>query len=101
MVRQFSGGRRRDRGLVVWLRMPETKHTELTGLLELLESIAGNVRRLDALSEQERARFKAAVSRIAHPDRNLRRKLRRDELRAHRAARVRKTEASRHETGIR
>ena len=53
--------------------MPETKDTELTALIELLESIAGNVRR----------------------------KLRREELRAHRAARVRKTEASRHETGIR
>ncbi|HTM03963.1 MAG TPA: SDR family NAD(P)-dependent oxidoreductase [Vicinamibacterales bacterium] len=81
--------------------MPDTKDTELTALIELLESIAGNVRRLDEMPEGDRARLKTAISRIAHPDRNVRRKLRREELRAHRAARVRKTEASRHETGIR
>jgi hypothetical protein len=38
---------------------------------------------------------------VAHPDRTLRRKLRKEELRTHRAARVRKTEESLHETGIR
>jgi NAD(P)-dependent dehydrogenase (short-subunit alcohol dehydrogenase family) len=76
-----------------------------TGLLQeaiaLLEQIAADPRLLDALPEPHKARLKAAVSRVAHPDRTLRRKVRREELRAHRAARIEKTEASRHETGIR
>ena len=69
--------------------------------IALLEAVAENPRLLNTLSEEERARFKEAVSRIAHPDRTLRRKLQKDERRAHKAARVQRTEESLHETGIR
>jgi NAD(P)-dependent dehydrogenase (short-subunit alcohol dehydrogenase family) len=73
----------------------------LEDALELLETVANDPRLLDELSDAQRARFKQAVSRVAHPDRTLRRKLRKEELRTHRAARIRKTEESLHETGIR
>jgi len=69
--------------------------------LERLEAVAADPRLLNGLSDEERARFKGAVSRIANPDRTLRRKLQKDERRAHKAARVRRTEENLHETGIR
>jgi NAD(P)-dependent dehydrogenase (short-subunit alcohol dehydrogenase family) len=69
--------------------------------LERLEAVAADPRLLNGLSEEERARFKGAVSRIANPDRTLRRKLQKDERRADKAARVQRTEESLHETGIR
>ncbi len=69
--------------------------------LERLEAIAADPGLLNGLADEERARFKEAVSRIAYPDRTLRRKLQKDERRVHKAARVQRTEASLHETGIR
>src|SRR5690349_4290418 len=73
----------------------------LAEAIELLEAIARDPRMLEALSDEQKARLKQAVSRVAHPDRTLRRKLRKEELREHKAARVKKTEEKRHETGIR
>src|SRR4051812_37735909 len=78
-----------------------SKDSGLQGMLDLLERIAREPRLLESLSGADLARFKAAAGRIAHPNRTLRRKQRKAELRAYRAARVDKTEASRHETGIR
>ena len=76
-------------------------HELVEETIELLEAIATDARLLGGLSEQLRTRLKQAASRVAHPDRTLRRKLQKDERRAHKASRVEKTEASRHETGIR
>ncbi len=78
-----------------------TRRKPLYDAIVLLETVAENPRLLNTLSEDERARFKEAVSRIAHPDRTLRRKLQKDERRTHKAARVRKAEESLHETGLR
>ena len=84
--------------------MSDTRDVELEHLrraIDLLETIADNARLLDRLPDADKARLKRAVSRVAHPDRTLRRKLRKDELRAHRAARVQRTEEKRHDTAIR
>jgi NAD(P)-dependent dehydrogenase (short-subunit alcohol dehydrogenase family) len=74
---------------------------QLQGAIDLLEVISRDPRVLEPLPEADKARLKRAASLVAHPDRTMRRKQRKDELRAHRMARVRKTEESRHETGIR
>src|SRR3954467_383294 len=81
--------------------MPSRTDIELTALLQQLEAIAADLRQLESLSEADLARQRAAGSRIAHPNRTIRRQMRKEELRAHRDARLQKTEASRHETGIR
>jgi NAD(P)-dependent dehydrogenase (short-subunit alcohol dehydrogenase family) len=73
----------------------------LQDAIALLEAVAENPRLLNALSDEERAQFKEAVSRIAHPDRTLRRRLQKEERREHKAARVQKAEEVLHETGIR
>ena len=73
----------------------------LSDALTLLELVAENPRLLNALSEEDRTRFKETVSRIAHPDRTLRRRLQKEERREHKAARVKKAEETLHETGIR
>ena len=84
-----------------------SQHTKDTGLehleeaIDLLEAIAADVRLMDRLPPDQKARLKRVISRVAYPDRTLRRKLRRQEVRAHKAARVRQTEAGLHETGIR
>jgi NAD(P)-dependent dehydrogenase (short-subunit alcohol dehydrogenase family) len=74
---------------------------QLAETLQHLETVAQNPRLLDALSDEQRARFKQAASRVAHPDRTQRRRQRKEELREHRASRVRKLEENLHETGIR
>src|SRR3954469_20809044 len=73
---------------------------ELQQSLELLGAFAEPPRLLGELGADERARFKQAASRIAHPDRTLRRRQRKEELREHKANRVRKIGGSLHETGI-
>jgi NAD(P)-dependent dehydrogenase (short-subunit alcohol dehydrogenase family) len=82
-------------------RTKDTGSARVREAIALLESIAADLRVLEAVTAAERARLKAAASRVAHPDRTYRRKQRKEELRAYRAARVQQTEASRHETGIR
>jgi len=79
----------------------EVTRVRLQQALDLLETVADDIRLLNSLPDDERARFKQAASRVAHPDRTMRRKLQKEELRARRAFRMRRTEESRHDTGIR
>jgi NAD(P)-dependent dehydrogenase (short-subunit alcohol dehydrogenase family) len=79
----------------------EIGREQLEEALRHLETVAEHPRLLNGLSDEERARFKQAASRVAHPDRTQRRKQRKEELREHRATRVRKAEENLHETGIR
>ena len=77
------------------------KTARLAEAIDLLEAVARDPRLLEELNDEPKVRLKQAANRVAHPDRTLRRKLRKEELREHKAARVRKTEEQRHETGIR
>src|SRR4051812_15749170 len=74
---------------------------EIQESIDLLEAIAEDLHLLDHLSREERARLKRAVTRVAHPDRTVRRKRRTEARRAEKEARIQKTEESRHDTGIR
>jgi NAD(P)-dependent dehydrogenase (short-subunit alcohol dehydrogenase family) len=69
--------------------------------IELLEAIARDPGLLETLSDAQKARLKQAASRVAHPNRTQRRKLQKEALQRHKAARVQKAEALRQETGIR
>jgi NAD(P)-dependent dehydrogenase (short-subunit alcohol dehydrogenase family) len=79
----------------------DVTQVRLQQALDLLEAVAEDIRLLNLLPEDDRARFKEAVSRVAYPDRTMRRKLQKEDLRERRAFRVRRTEEGRHETGIR
>jgi NAD(P)-dependent dehydrogenase (short-subunit alcohol dehydrogenase family) len=70
-------------------------------VLDTLERLAADSALLHELPEAIRIRLKAAAGRLAHPDRSERRRLRKEELRAHRAGKIRQAEGARHETGIR
>jgi len=74
---------------------------EIQESIDLLEAIAEDLHLLDPLPREERARLKRAVTRVAHPDRTVRRKRRTEARRAEKEARIQKTEESRHDTGIR
>ena len=79
----------------------DTGLEHLQEAIDLLEAIAKDVRLLDTLPDGQGARLKRAANRVAHPDRTTRRRQQKAERSAHKAARVRKTEEHRHDTGIR
>jgi NAD(P)-dependent dehydrogenase (short-subunit alcohol dehydrogenase family) len=68
---------------------------------ELLESIAVDRSVLAGLTDDERTRLLQAVARIYHPDRTERRRMSKAAANQRKAARVRDTEGTRSETGIR
>ena len=68
---------------------------------ELLESIAGDKSVLAGVPDEERARLLQAVALVYHPDRNERRRMAKVTANQRRAARVRETEETRSDTGIR
>jgi NAD(P)-dependent dehydrogenase (short-subunit alcohol dehydrogenase family) len=74
---------------------------QLKEAIDLLEAIAKDVRLLEALPEGHGAQLRRAASRVAHPDRTTRRRLQKENRSAHKAAKLRKTEEHRHDTGIR
>jgi NAD(P)-dependent dehydrogenase (short-subunit alcohol dehydrogenase family) len=74
---------------------------QLQGAIDLLEAIAKDVRLLETLPQGHGVRLRRAASRVAHPDRTTRRRLQKENRSAHKAAKLRKTEENRHETGIR
>src|SRR5262245_62540065 len=69
--------------------------------IETLEAIAADRGALADVPEEIRARLQAAVARVFHPDRIERRRMSRAADRERRAARVRDTEVTRAEAGIR
>ena len=73
----------------------------LQAVIDLLEAIAKDVRLLERLPEGQGMRLRRAASRVAHPDRTTRRRIQKEHRSAHKAAKVRKTEENRHDTGIR
>ena len=73
----------------------------LQEVIDLLEAIAKNIGILETLPDGQSARLKRAASRVAHPDRTTRRRLQKENRSAHKAAKLRKTEENRHDTGIR
>jgi NAD(P)-dependent dehydrogenase (short-subunit alcohol dehydrogenase family) len=75
--------------------------SQLTDLIELLESIAIDRGALSGASDEERERLLQAVARIYHPDRAERRRRRRVVARERRAERLRANEGTRDQTGIR
>ena len=68
---------------------------------ELLESIAADRTVLAGVPDAERARLLQAVALVYHPDRTERRRMAKVTAKERRAARVRDTEQTRGETGIR
>ena len=75
--------------------------SQLTELIELLESIAFDRGVLSDASEEDRERLLQAVARIYHPDRTERRRMRRVAARERHAERLRVNEGTRDQTGIR
>jgi NAD(P)-dependent dehydrogenase (short-subunit alcohol dehydrogenase family) len=73
----------------------------LDAALEVLEAFAADAARLHALPEPLRIRLKTAAGRLSRHDRTERRRLRKEELRAHRLAKTTQAESARHGTGIR
>jgi NAD(P)-dependent dehydrogenase (short-subunit alcohol dehydrogenase family) len=67
----------------------------------LLESIAADGTVLAGVPDAERARLLRAVARVYHPDRTERRRMAKVTARQRKAARVKETEKTRFETGIR
>ena len=68
---------------------------------ELLESIAADRTVLAGVSDEDRARLLQAVALVYHPDRAERRRMAKATARQRKAARVKETEQTRSETGIR
>jgi NAD(P)-dependent dehydrogenase (short-subunit alcohol dehydrogenase family) len=73
----------------------------LRDAIELLESIAADRSVLSGVSDEERARLLHAVATVYHPDRVERRRMAKVVARRRKAGRVKDTEATRAETGIR
>jgi len=69
--------------------------------IEFLESIAADRTVLAGVTDDQRARLLQAVARVYHPDRAERRRMAKITAKQRRAARVRETEETRSETGIR
>jgi hypothetical protein len=68
---------------------------------ELLEAVASDPSVLEALSEAERIRLRAAAGNVFAPDVAARRELVRARQRRERAEKIRRDEAARDQTGIR
>ena len=73
----------------------------LRDAIAVLEAIADDPHALDEVADEERARLLHAVARVYHPDRVERRRLSKIADRQRKAARVRDSEATRAEAGIR
>ena len=74
---------------------------ELHRLTALLEQFAAAPLHLDALPTDLAKRLRAAAQRVAHPDRDLRRKAKREEKRTQREQKLERDRAVRAQTGIR
>ncbi|MGZ8752544.1 MAG: oxidoreductase, partial [Acidimicrobiia bacterium] len=68
---------------------------------ELLEAVACDPAVLEALSEPDRIRLRAAAGNVFAPDVEVRRQLVRARQRRERAQKIRRDEAAREQTGIR
>jgi NAD(P)-dependent dehydrogenase (short-subunit alcohol dehydrogenase family) len=73
----------------------------LRSTLEMLESIAAEMKLLDALTDDERKRFHMAVAQIYLPDSAARRRMLKAREREKTAAQNRRADAVLHQTGIR